>query len=305
MDKEVGRRKDDSERARQMSDLFVMYVHDICKALRIDPKTAGRNIALKAKMPQASKVDLSKMIWNEIAPEWPAYESDVSYQSIMYTLLEALRVSGDSSETILSLGAGPGLYESFLANSLQNMDIPSPQFVVTDYAERMVAVQKRVFALAQNRNVDVSRVKSRVEDMTNLSFPTGSVDQIICNNSLQWVPDWQKAISEMARVINPQSLGYLYLIVHRHKMTYELHDKSKDKEKKTIMELPDISFDDLITVLEANNFEIQKLRLVLSETGVGQRGNPINRVFIHAQHRNNQDFNKLREVATIPDEIKW
>lgn len=226
--------------------------------------------------------DLMKSAWNNRAHDWGVIESPTNYLITMQTLMEFMHISG-KPETILSLGSGPGFYETYLAYLLQLNRNSMIRLVALDYAKEMTRRHREVLDamfLADPRNGQIRKIKG-VEpvtgNMTNLNFPNGSVDQIICNNSLQWVTNWKGAISEMARVVNPRGLGWLYLFVHTHPMAVY------DAEGQPVFSFGDIQIPDLLDALEAKRFSVYNMRQIAGSPGTGQAGLQTNRVFIQAR----------------------
>ena len=258
--------------ARIIAEGFVMFVDDILARLGLIDKDGKQVLGDLSGSPAAK---LTKMTddgllsqWNWQARLWPINESRSNYRIIMQTLSENVRFGpGARREKVLSLGAGPGLYETFLAGLLSPMSM-----ICTDYAEGMVEMANRIKNLATFFFRQQVRMQVQKEDMTSLSFSSGSIDKIICNNSLQWVPRWRQAIAEMARVIKKDG-GILYLIINGHPMCH------KNRGGRFCVAPHEI--DDIFNVLERNDFEIDVMQQIFGE-GVGQKGMDTDRIFVRA-----------------------
>ena len=229
--------------------------------------------------------EIMRQAWNQRATSWGVVETPANYAITMQTLLEFLQVANkDKPETLLSLGSGPGFYETFLAQLMQQSKLESIRIIALDYAKEMTRRHHEVLGklyLTENEGGGQIRKLKNIEavtgDMTNLKFATGSVDQIICNNSLQWVADWRKAIAEMARVINPKGLGWLYLFVHTHPMVVY------DMRGELMFRLGEFEIPELLDALEANKFSPYHMRQIAGSPGTGQAGMQTSRVFIKAR----------------------
>lgn len=239
-----------------------------------------------------SPTELMKQAWNNRAHNWGIVETPANYIVTMQTLLEFLKASG-KEETFLSLGSGPGLYETYLAYLFQGAGITNIRIIAMDYAKEMTRRHEEVLdkLRTQEKSGQVRKLKN-IEavtgDMTKLKLASGSIDQIICNNSLQWVDDWKRAIAEMARVMKPDGLGWLYLFVHTHPMAvYEV-------DGKVAFSLGDFQIPDLLDVLEANRFSAHRLRQIAGSPGTGQAGTQTSRVFIQAQFQAKGEISSWR-----------
>jgi SAM-dependent methyltransferase len=89
---------------------------------------------------------------------------------------------------------------------------------------------KKRFAVGANHfwRSDISFYpKPRLEilcDCTQMPFPTGSLDALICSEVLEHIPDIKKAMAEIARVLKPG--GYLVLTVP---FFYPLHGDTEER----------------------------------------------------------------------------
>ena len=210
-------------------------------------------------------------------------ETPVNSAATMQTLLEFFRVSR-KPENILSLGSGPGLYEIYLAYLFQHsVDVAKGiHIIATDYSKDMVLRSRDVISkvrvadsageLHKLKNIEV-----QLANMCDLRFASGTMNQIICNNSLQWAGDWRKAISEMARVMDPKGLGWLYLIVHTHPM------RVYDGGGRIMFEFGNFEIPELLDEMESKGFCPTHLRQILGTPGTGQSGTMTSRVFIQAR----------------------
>lgn len=245
-----------------------------------------------------SKESIIKRAWDSQAAAWPSIESFGNYFSTMVTLLEHFRVLGEGkAETILSLGAGPGLYETFLAAFTLSNEYKI-NFVGLDFSYEMTKMHKELIKKSMIAEGDtmapIYNINAITGDMTALPFADSSIDQVICNNTLQWVPDWQKAIQETARVMNPNGLGALYLFIHNHSMSFRMDNGT------TLLEIDTPEEPEFFDFLEANDFELCNIRHMMAGNGAGQYGAGINKKFIFARYKPNELRTSWRNSKAEP-----
>ncbi len=261
---------------------FLMFVYSVLHGLGLleRARVLGCPIGVMQEF-QASVpvVEMMRELWNARAKEWAVVESPHNYRLTMQTLLEFFKVNDrQKKETILSLGSGPGLYETYLGSLLQSLPRPKVTIYSVDSAPEMTACHQRILAKSvQLSGGAVRNVRPVTEDMLNLKFKDESVDQIICNNALQWTTDWRAAIAEMARVMRPHGLGRLHLFVHAHPMAVF------NLAGQRVVELGKFELSELLDELEQHRFVIDHIRHLASMVGMGQAGSAIRRSFILAR----------------------
>jgi len=237
---------------------------------------------------------LVKAMWNTKSLDHAAIESPFNYLATMATFLEHFRVNeARRRETLLSLGSGPGLYEIYLGAMLQAASGPSRfSIVCTDVAPRMRTAFKKV--LKRSRTIlphEVKNVSYAVDDMTVLaSVKDRSVDTVLCNNALQWVPEWKKALDQVARVMDPTGLGWLHLFIHPHPMS------AVTAEGRQLFSIGDISHVELFDELEARRFQIAHTRQFVGRKGTGQLGRATNRLYVQAKFMPNGIETRWRDA---------
>lgn len=220
--------------------------------------------------------------WGQLARTWAVLETPINYGLTMSSILEFFkandRLRGDHKELDVSLGAGPGLYELYLANLFeQTPGLERLRLICLDAAPAMTAYTNELIEkLRKGTPLKIKNIRAVTGDMTTLPFADRSVSQLLVNNSLGWVPNWQQAIAEMARVISPDQLGYAYFVVHPHPMVL------RDQQGSRLHQLNDMSATDLMDKLEKNGCGIDFTRLMAGR-GTGQAGNDTNRIFIKGQ----------------------
>jgi ubiquinone/menaquinone biosynthesis C-methylase UbiE len=111
-----------------------------------------------------------------------------------YRLLRSLSCF-TSLNTIVDVGGGEG-YTAFLIKSLLHTD----QVVNAD-----------ISPAACQRASDIFHLPSEIQDITKLTFSGNSFDVVVCSETLEHIPDYQQALSELIRVAR---LGVVITIPH-------------------------------------------------------------------------------------------
>lgn len=99
--------------------------------------------------------------------------------------------------TVLELGCGGGMIWKQHAS-----EIPSGvQLILSDFSEGMLAS-------AKENTSSLDSVRYEQIDAQNIPYDDHTVDRIIANHMLYHVPDVQRAIHEIARVLKPSGIFY-------------------------------------------------------------------------------------------------
>lgn len=96
-------------------------------------------------------------------------------------------------QDILEVGTGSGRYGLKLA-----MEFPQDHITMTDVAPEAIT-----YARAAGAILGLSNVDARQENSISLSFSNASFDTVISDAAIQYVPQYEKALSEMVRVLKP------------------------------------------------------------------------------------------------------
>lgn len=221
--------------------------------------------------------------WNSQASFWSVFESVRTYAATMQTLLQFLQSNEQGSRmNVLSLGSGPGIYETFLAEAAALL-WPSCQFKIRciDYAEKMIEFQQQLLRRLKRQRATTASVSCAVDDMLTLqTVRDGCIDYVICNNALQWVTlNWRPALHSIVRVLRPNGPRLVYLIVHPTPMVL------RDQHGNGIMQMNDCMPATLIEALEELGFGILRIRQMVGPPGTGQLGASLARLAIVAQYQ--------------------
>ncbi len=291
-----GPKKEGENRLREIADSFLIYKDETLRQMGIDAEKVSPFITLGSKLPKDPK-GLLRVAWDERANEWAGAESDLMYHTTMLTLLRYLEINPAKNERIISLGSGPGLYETFLGGIIGEVHDPKKvRIIAADFSPRMTQFHKKVLALSRTAaGARIENVSAVTGDMSSLGYRNGYFDQIICNNSLQWVPDTDKALSEMRRIINPEGLGLLYLVVNTNPMKVDMLDGSEP------LVVGDFTIPSLFDKLQEQRFSIERIRQAKTAPGYGQFGSQAERIFIKARYSASGKISDWRDRITSAD----
>jgi ubiquinone/menaquinone biosynthesis C-methylase UbiE len=132
--------------------------------------------------------------WSAVAPAWDRYRdrlfSDV--RSVSEWLVD--QVDPQPGQTVLELTAGPG-ETGFLAAARLGS---SGRLISSDFVPAMVEAARRG---ADERGLD--NVECRVLDAQQIDLPDDSADGVISRFGLMLMPQQQRAIAEIRRVLRP------------------------------------------------------------------------------------------------------
>lgn len=142
-------------------------------------------------MDASEKKERTKTIYNEIAPYYDRLRLICRRKDIPFVLdLLELR----ESDTVLDAGMGPGIYTfAILKNHLLE------KIVGIDISEKFVSMAKKKASRGDFRNCEF-----QTADLETLPFEDHCFDKIICSGVLLLIPDQEKALSELYRVLKPE-----------------------------------------------------------------------------------------------------
>lgn len=192
-----------------------------------------------------------KKIWEKHAKEWgknPFYSRET-------TFIKWLLEFSKQTDKILDQGCGIGQY----ALSIYRLGFKN--VIGLDFSEKLLKIAKKN---ASNLNYDVEFVKG---DIRKMPFKKNSFDVVISAGIVEHVPETEKAVSELSRVIKKNK--YLFISVPHKLSTFTLV-----KIIQKIFGMWKCGYEKSFTkkyfskLLEKNGFEIQ--RYFLNEFGPGK-----------------------------------
>lgn len=128
---------------------------------------------------------MKKKIWDLYAPIYErAMRSDRHIYQFMYERIPTV-IEG---KEVLEIATGPGLLAKHVAPAAKRM-------IATDYSDGMIAEAKKS-ACPENLTFEVA-------DATNLPYEDDSFDAVLIANALHVMPEPEKALQEIDRVLRP------------------------------------------------------------------------------------------------------
>jgi len=129
--------------------------------------------------------------WSVVAPAWAAQRHHVSRLNTLVSDALVQRLAAQLNDRLLELGAGTG----DLARRLADL-VPEGSLLATDAAQGMVDLVRD--AVAGLPNVTTARV-----DAEEIPLPNDSVDGVVFQMGLMFVPEPERAAREIRRVLAP------------------------------------------------------------------------------------------------------
>jgi phosphatidylethanolamine/phosphatidyl-N-methylethanolamine N-methyltransferase len=138
---------------------------------------------------QASAIERDRGYWERHARNYHR-----SLRVLGTPLPRMLKLTFDAvqdCEQVLEVAAGTGLVTATIAGAARHV-------IATDYAEAMVAILRDRVQRAALDNVTCERA-----DIYKLQYPSASFDAVVAANVLHLVPDLERALSSLRRVLRP------------------------------------------------------------------------------------------------------
>lgn len=122
-------------------------------------------------------------VWNFFAP---IYERAMKSQKSIYDYIYKEISAAASAKNVLELATGPGMIAKHIAPSAKSV-------TATDFAPKMIEAAKKG-SVPDN-------VSFEVADATNLRYQNDSFDLVLIANALHIIPEPEKALAEIDRVL--------------------------------------------------------------------------------------------------------
>lgn len=122
-------------------------------------------------------------VWNFFAP---IYERAMKSQKSIYDYIYKEISAAASGKDVLELATGPGMIAKHIASSAKRV-------TATDFAPKMIETAKKG-SVPEN-------VSFEVADATNLRYQNDSFDLVVIANALHIIPEPEKALAEIDRVL--------------------------------------------------------------------------------------------------------
>lgn len=146
------------------------------------------------KEPKAIQEEVNQVwsaVWRESSPD--RADSFFKHRLFIegYPVFKKYIPSG--AKNLLDAGGGSGRYGLSFARDFQGLEV-----TVSDILPEALDVGRQLAA-----HVGASNVKFEAGDLTALSYKEGEFDVIFCDVVIQHIPEVQKAVHEMRRVLKP------------------------------------------------------------------------------------------------------
>lgn len=122
-------------------------------------------------------------VWNFFAP---IYERAMKSQKSIYDYIYKEISAAASAKIVLELATGPGMIAKHIASSAKSV-------TATDFAPKMIEAAKKG-SVPDN-------VSFEVADATKLRYQNDSFDLVVIANALHIIPEPEKALAEIDRVL--------------------------------------------------------------------------------------------------------
>ena len=144
--------------------------------------------------PSPDPKEIVRQDWLSAAPAWKKWYSQLAFQSRQATELVVQGAAISPGMHVLDLASGSG--EPAL--SLSAAVGPEGRVIATDLVREMLQIAEENAAARNIKNITF-----RAADAEQLPFPASLFDRITCRFGIMFVPDIQKALGEMRRVLKP------------------------------------------------------------------------------------------------------
>ena len=126
---------------------------------------------------------MKESVWNFFAP---IYERAMKSQKSIYDYIYKEISAAASAKNVLELATGPGMIAKHIASSAKSV-------TATDFAPKMIEAAKKG-SVPEN-------VSFEVADATNLRYQNDSFDLVVIANAQHIIPEPEKALAEIDRVL--------------------------------------------------------------------------------------------------------
>lgn len=150
----------------------------------------------------------NKHFWSRWAYLYDKFMS--GNQSTYDQIAEKMKRRLNRQMEVLELACGTGLLSKQIAHSVRHLE-------ATDFSPEMIAKAKQ--------KGESSRLHFCVQDATDLSFPDASFDAVVISNALHIMPQPDKAMAQIRRVLKPGGLLIAPTFVHGEGMGFRLRTK--------------------------------------------------------------------------------
>lgn len=191
---------------------------------------------------------MDKKLWSFYAPVYELAMSIDYSDRLMYKYLYKSVAAAAKSKRVLEIATGPGMLAKHIAHAAKSV-------TATDYSEGMIAQAKK--------GECPPNLVFEVADATSLPYENGSFDVVVMANALHLLPQPEKALAEIDRVLAPDGVFIAPNFVE-HK------GGALSRAWSGLLELAGIRFahqwsaEEYRAFLEANGWRVTKYKLLPS-----------------------------------------
>lgn len=152
----------------------------------------------------------NKKFWQRYAPFYSAFMEKGGGGKIYDEIADRIRLYLTAEIDLLELACGSGQMTFRLCGDVKS-------YTATDFSEEMICQAKKNFC--------PGNLRLEVQDATHLPYGDGSFDAVLIANALHIMPEPEKAMTEILRVLKPG--GYLFAptFVHGEGIAFKLRMK--------------------------------------------------------------------------------
>lgn len=140
---------------------------------------------------------MTKQFWDRWSSIYDRFMN--SNERLYDEMAVKMKASLNRDMVVLELACGTGLISRRIVGSVKSLE-------ATDYSEKMIAEAKK--------NVHSVRAHFSVQDAASLFYAPESFDAVVIANALHIVPEPQKVLAEIDRVLKPGGLLLAPTFVH-------------------------------------------------------------------------------------------
>ncbi len=141
-----------------------------------------------------------KKFWNKVAKFYAKFMA--KNNTIYYKLSEILAEYLSANSDALEIGCGTGQLSFLIAENVKSL-------TATDFSDNMISIC--------NHKNTAKNIIFQQEDGSSLSFADNSFDLVIAGNILHIVPNIDKVIAEVKRVVKPDGIIFAPTFVYDRK----------------------------------------------------------------------------------------
>ena len=188
----------------------------------------------------------NKNVWDKFAPIYDLMVTGTPKNKQAYNAMYKRIKKVVKGRTVLELATGPGIIAKKVADETESI-------IATDFSAKMVAEARR--------GVVSSKLRFEQADATELRYEDDSFDVVIIANALHVIPDREKVLDEIKRVLRPGGILIAPNFIHES-------DSTESKLSVMALKMAGVDFseswneDGYRTFLEVNGFSVKNSKVL-------------------------------------------